>query len=206
MSCILCWGLFNYQNGYEMTWVRIDQHIVILCPFGLGKRWPNWVRNDLGTKLLLLGTCTNWPKQWVRNDQSRYEMTWVRNDLGTKWLETLCTYDFCPCWCFFLCGFLHGYASYVLFQIRLHDMKLHMSNNGQCQRNIMEIYDGTTSEDDKNGVYCDSTVSDYSSLTNRLYLRLRGSRLSEKPIFSGRYTVFKPGWFLKHALLNVFAG
>ena len=81
----------------------------------------------------------------------------------------------------------------VLFQIRLHDMKLHMSSNGQCQRNVMEIYDGTTSEDDKYGVFCDSKVTDYSSLTNRLYLRLRGSRLSEKPIFSGRYTVFKPG-------------
>ena len=72
-------------------------------------------------------------------------------------------------------------------------MKLHMSSNGQCQRNVMEIYDGTTSEDDKYGVFCDSKVTDYSSLTNRLYLRLRGSRLSEKPIFSGRYTVFKPG-------------
>ena len=29
-------------------------------------------------------------KPWVRNDQSRYEMTWVRNDLGTKWLEIIC--------------------------------------------------------------------------------------------------------------------
>ena len=72
-------------------------------------------------------------------------------------------------------------------------MKLYMSKNGQCERNLMEIYDGRTSEDDKGAVYCDGDVADYTSLTRRLFLRLRGSRLSEKPIFSCRFTVFKPG-------------
>ena len=77
-SINLCW-VRNDQNGYEMTkkgskmtWVRIDQHIVISYPVYLGTKWPKWVRNDLGTKWLLLGT--KWPK-------SRYEMTKV----GTKW-------------------------------------------------------------------------------------------------------------------------
>ena len=62
----------NDQKGYEMAWVRIDHHVVILYPVELGTKWPNWVRNDLGTKWLLLGT--KWPKR-------RYEMTKV----GTKW-------------------------------------------------------------------------------------------------------------------------
>ena len=52
--------------------VRIDHHIVISYPVDLGTKWPKWVRNDLGTKWLLLGT--KWPK-------SRYEMTKV----GKKW-------------------------------------------------------------------------------------------------------------------------
>ena len=62
----------NDQKGYEMTWVRIDHHIVISYPVELGTKWPKWVRNDLGTKWLLLGM--KWPKR-------RYEMTKV----GTKW-------------------------------------------------------------------------------------------------------------------------
>ena len=62
----------NDQKGYEMTWVRIDHHIVISYPVELGTKWPKWVRNDLGTKWLILGT--KWPK-------SRCEMTKV----GTKW-------------------------------------------------------------------------------------------------------------------------
>ena len=74
-------------------------------------------------------------------------------------------------------------------------MKLHMSKNGQCDRNVMEIYDGRSSEDDKYAVYCDGDIADYSSLTNRVYLRLMGSRLSEKPVFSGRFTVFKKGLY-----------
>ena len=64
--------LRNDQKGYEMTWVRIDHHIIISYPADLGTKWPKWVRNDLGTKWLLLGT--KWPK-------SRYEMTKV----GMKW-------------------------------------------------------------------------------------------------------------------------
>ena len=62
----------NDQKGYEMTWVRIDHHIVISYPADLGTKWPKWVQNDLGTIWLLLGM--KWPK-------GRYEMT----KEGTKW-------------------------------------------------------------------------------------------------------------------------
>ena len=62
----------KWPKGYEMSWGRIDHHIVISYPVDLGTKWPIWVRNDLGTKRLLLGT--KWPK-------SRYEMT----NVGTKW-------------------------------------------------------------------------------------------------------------------------
>ena len=62
----------KWQKGYEMACVRIDHHIIISYPVDLGTKWPKLVRNDLGTKWLLLGT--KWPK-------GRYEMTKV----GTKW-------------------------------------------------------------------------------------------------------------------------
>ena len=53
-------------------WVRIDHRIVISYPVELGTKWPKWVRNGC---------------YWVRNDQSRYEMTWVQNDWQPPWQQ-----------------------------------------------------------------------------------------------------------------------
>lgn len=53
------------------------------------------------------------------------------------------------------------------------------------------MYDRTTSDDDRTGVYCAGPVPDYKSESNRVYLRILGSRLSEKPVIFGRYTVYK---------------
>ena len=77
----------KWSKGYEMTWVRIDHHIVISYPVDLGTKWPKWVRNDLGTKWLLLDT--KWPKSRyemtkVGTKWPGYEMIWVRNDWQPK--------------------------------------------------------------------------------------------------------------------------
>ena len=67
-----------------------------------------------------------------------------------------------------------------------------MTRNQQCVRNRIEIYDGTTNDDDRTGVYCGGSVQNYKSESNRIFLRIFGSRLSEKPVLLARYTVFKP--------------
>lgn len=77
-------------------------------------------------------------------------------------------------------------------RILLSEIKLHMLREGQCERNRIEFYDRTTSEDDRTGVYCAGPVPFYKSESNRVYLRILGSRLSEKPVIFGRYTVYKP--------------
>ncbi|XP_052819353.1 neuropilin and tolloid-like protein 1 isoform X2 [Mya arenaria] len=77
-------------------------------------------------------------------------------------------------------------------RILLSDIKLHMLRDGQCTRNRIEMYDRTTSEDDRTGVYCAGPVPNYMSESNRVYLRILGSRLSEKPVLHGRYTVYRP--------------
>lgn len=84
------------------------------------------------------------------------------------------------------------YKHRLYFQILLSEIKLHMLREGQCQRNRIELYDRTTSEDDRTGVYCAGPVQDYRSESNRVYLRILGSRLSEKPVVFGRYTIYKP--------------
>ena len=81
---------------------------------------------------------------------------------------------------------------YCLQQILLSDIKLHMLRKDQCTRNRIEMFDRTTSEDDRTAVHCDGPVPDYRSESNRVYLRILGSRLSEKPVIFGRYTVYKP--------------
>ena len=103
-SIHLCWvrndqkGYEMTKKGYEMTWVRIDHHMVISHPVDLGTKWPNWVRNDLGTKWLLLGT--KWPKVGMKWQKK------VRNDLGTKWLATGCNVMKIRSIRFFFCFFL----------------------------------------------------------------------------------------------------
>ncbi|XP_053402482.1 neuropilin and tolloid-like protein 1 isoform X2 [Mercenaria mercenaria] len=77
-------------------------------------------------------------------------------------------------------------------RILLSEIKLHMLREGQCNRNRIELYDRTSSEEDRTGVYCSGPVQDYRSESNRVYLRILGSRLSEKPVIFGRYTVYKP--------------
>lgn len=71
-----------------------------------------------------------------------------------------------------------------------------MLREGQCERNRIEMYDRTTSDDDRTGVYCagraQGHVQDYKSESNRVYLRIFGSRLSEKPVLFARYTIYKP--------------
>jgi len=74
----------------------------------------------------------------------------------------------------------------------LSEIQLHMFREGQCNRNRIEMYDRTTSEDDRTGVYCEGPVPNYMSESNRVFLRILGSRLSEKPVIHGRYTVYRP--------------
>ncbi|KAH3777085.1 hypothetical protein DPMN_178522 [Dreissena polymorpha] len=77
-------------------------------------------------------------------------------------------------------------------RIMLTEIQLYMLRDEQCSRNRIEMYDRTTSEDDRTGVYCAGPVPSYRSESNRVFLRILGSRLSEKPVLQARYTVFKP--------------
>ncbi|KAH3777100.1 hypothetical protein DPMN_178537 [Dreissena polymorpha] len=74
----------------------------------------------------------------------------------------------------------------------LTEIQLHMLRDEQCSRNRIEMYGRTTSEDDRTGVYCAGPVPSYRSESIRVFLRILGSRLLEKPVLQARYTVFKP--------------
>ncbi|KAL4234609.1 Domain first found in C1r [Mactra antiquata] len=78
------------------------------------------------------------------------------------------------------------------YRILLSEVKLVMLREGMCMRNRIEFYDRTSSEEDRTGVYCAGPVNDYHSESNRIYVRILGSKLSEKPVMFGRYTVYRP--------------
>ncbi|ESO82257.1 hypothetical protein LOTGIDRAFT_135005 [Lottia gigantea] len=83
------------------------------------------------------------------------------------------------------------------YGISVNSLKMGMLSPERCDENFVALYKGSTRQIDRYDKHCNDGSLEMKSITNRIFIRVYGRRLSLKPRIKIVYSVFRPKVCLK---------